>query len=186
MAKDHPDRMSDISFQMMTALFAILDFFFPRVEQRIAQFSIGEGMTVVDYGCGPGRYTTRFARLVGDQGTVFAVDIQELALEKVRRKAQNEGLDNVVTVLAQGYRTEIPKDTADMVFALDMFFGVTDPSALLAELHRISKPDGVLIIGNEHQGREKALQKIQRSGKWQVQEQNDDHIRCLPVGKNDE
>lgn len=185
MTKDHPDRMSDLAFQLMSASFAVLDFFFPRVERRVARFEITQGMTVVDYGCGPGRYTIRFAKLVGDGGKVYAVDIQELALEKVRRRAQSEGLDNIVPVLADGYRTEIPKDAADMVFALDMFFGVADPSALLIELHRIVKPDGILVISDEHQSRKKALAKIERSGKWQVVEQNDDHIRCAPIGEND-
>jgi len=42
-----------------------------------------KGMTVVDYGCGPGRYSIKFAEIVGNQGLVYAVDIHELAIEKL-------------------------------------------------------------------------------------------------------
>ena len=61
-------KMSDASFRLMILLFGILDFFYPYIDTRIQHFNIQEGMTVVDYGCGPGRYTTRFSRIVGKGG----------------------------------------------------------------------------------------------------------------------
>ena len=44
-------------------------------------------MTVVDYACGPGHYTIPVAELVGPQDIIFAVDIQPLAMETIKRKA---------------------------------------------------------------------------------------------------
>ena len=64
---------------------AVKDRLLPVVDKRIEGFQVQPGMTLIDYGCGPGRYTIRFARLVGDQGKVYAVDVQALALEYVRR-----------------------------------------------------------------------------------------------------
>jgi len=78
--------MSDFSFRGMEFLFRVIDFVHPYVDKRVRSFAIRPGMTVVDYGCGPGRYTTRFAHLVGEKGRVFAVDIHELAIEAVKKR----------------------------------------------------------------------------------------------------
>jgi ubiquinone/menaquinone biosynthesis C-methylase UbiE len=91
MVIDDRDRMSDFAFKMMSVIMSLKDWLFPGLDQRIAGFGIREGMTVVDYGCGPGRYTTRSARLVGERGKVYAVDVQELALETVKQKIKTQG-----------------------------------------------------------------------------------------------
>jgi ubiquinone/menaquinone biosynthesis C-methylase UbiE len=174
------DRMPNFAFRAMSAVFALLDRFFPRVDRRLAGFDIREGMTVVDYGCGPGRYAIRFARRVGESGKVYAVDVQELALQVVERRARAENLGNITPVLADGYRTSIPDHAADRVFALDMFFMVKDPVALLAEIHRITRRDGVLILDDGHQSRQATINKVSRSGKWTIQDQSRYHLRLTP------
>ena len=84
--KRKTERMSDSGFRMMTLLFKIIDFIYPYIKKRIKKFGITEGMTVVDYGCGPGRYTTKFADIAGEKGKVYALDIHELAIEAVKGK----------------------------------------------------------------------------------------------------
>jgi len=115
----------------MEFLFRIIDFVYPYIDKRVQNFGIQPGMTVVDYGCGPGRYATRFAHLVGDNGRVFAVDIHELAIEGVKKRIQKQGLKTITPILAKGYDSGIPDGTADIVCAIDMFFKITDPSAFL-------------------------------------------------------
>jgi ubiquinone/menaquinone biosynthesis C-methylase UbiE len=181
MTNDDPDRMPDFAFQAMAAVMAVQDRLFPRIDRRIEGFHIEKGMTVVDYGCGPGRYTVRFAQRVGDTGQVYAVDVQELALEYVKRRMQDQGLTNVVLVLARGYRADIPDHVADMVFALDMIFGVQEPRTLLAELHRVCRPDGVLAVDDGHQPRQRTIEMIHGSGKWRIDRERRDHLRCVPV-----
>jgi len=87
------DRMSDRSYKFMVWLFKRIDFLMPGfIDKRVSKFGIREGMTLVDYGCGPGRYTMRFAKLVGEKGKVYAIDIHEIALEIVREKMVKLGL----------------------------------------------------------------------------------------------
>lgn len=68
MSKGNPDRMPDFAFRMMSAVMALKDRLFPGLDRRVAGFGIQQGMTVVDYGCGPGRYAIRFAKLVARKG----------------------------------------------------------------------------------------------------------------------
>jgi ubiquinone/menaquinone biosynthesis C-methylase UbiE len=153
-----------------------------RIERRVFTFGIQPGMTVVDYGCGPGRTTVPFARHTGPRGKVYSVDVQELALDRVRSKIKEQDLQNIIPVLARGYRTDIPDHCTDMVCALDMFFGVKDPVALLVDIHRILKPGGVLILDDGYQSRSKTLEKLNRSGRFELAVENKVHLRCTPIG----
>jgi ubiquinone/menaquinone biosynthesis C-methylase UbiE len=180
--KRETERMSDTSFRMMTLLFRLVDFFFfPYLKKRIRGFGIEEGMTVVDYGCGPARYTVRFAKLVGGKGKVYAVDIHELAMGAVRKKIEKENLQNIEPVLAEGYNSSLPDNVADVVCVIDTFFGIKDPVEFLKELKRITKSDGLLVIDPGHQSQSVAKEKILASGCWGVVEESRDHMKCRPL-----
>ena len=178
--KRKPERMPDLHFKSMNILFHIVDFVYPYIDKRVQKFGIGPGMTVVDYGCGPGRYTTRFAKLVGQQGKVFAVDIHELAIESVKKKIVEYGLNNIVAVLAKGYDSSLPDNVADVVCAIDMFFIIKKPTEFLAELKRITKTDGFLVIDDGHQRRSVTKSSILASGHWDIVQETRDHLKCRP------
>ena len=174
------ERMPDVFFKLMNLLFHVIDFIYPYIDKRIERFGIQPGMTVVDYGCGPGRYTTRFAKLVGEKGKVFAVDIHELAIAAVKRKLDQYGLKNVVPVLAAGYDSTLTDRIADIVCAIDMFHFIRNHTEFLAELKRITKEDGLLVIDDGHQKRGVTRANILESGHWDIFEQTRDHLKCRP------
>jgi len=174
------ERMTDLSFKLMNLLFHVIDFIYPYIDKRIKKFGIQPGMTIVDYGCGPGRYTTRFAKLVGEQGRVFAIDIHELAIEAAKKKIDEYGFKNVTPILAKGYDSTLPGHIADVVCAIDMFFIIKKPTVLLAELKRISKSEGVLVIDDGHQKRSVTKSNILQSRHWEIFEETRDHLKCKP------
>ena len=175
------ERMSGTSFKLMSLTFSVIDVLFPYIDKRVKSFDLQPGMTVVDYGCGPGRYTERFVKLVGGTGKVYAVDIHEMAIETIRRKADKYAWRNVVPLLVNGYNSGMPDHVADMVCALDMFFAIRQPTEFLAELRRIAKTDGVLIIDDGHQPRQATRQKILDSGLWKIVQETNDHLQCVPT-----
>jgi len=178
--KRKKERMSDWSFKFMNLLFHIIDFIYPYIDKRVKKFGLKPGMTVVDYGCGPGRYSTRFARLVGRHGKVFAVDIHELAVEGVKEKIDKYGLTNIEAVLASEYDSTLPDTIADVVCALDMFWIIKKPAEFLAELKRITKNSGYLVIDDGHQPRSVTKASILQSGHWDIVEETRDHLKCKP------
>jgi len=174
--------MSDKSFRMMSLFFKIVDFFFPYIKKRLKKFVIKDGMIVVDYGCGPGRYTLPIAEMVGIKGKVYAVDIHEMALKKVQEKIRKSGIKNIETSLAKEnndgeYNSGLPDNIADIVCAIDMFFIIKRPQEFLSEIQRILKPDGILIIDDGHQSRKETKQKIDRSGIFSIIEETKDHLK---------
>jgi ubiquinone/menaquinone biosynthesis C-methylase UbiE len=179
------DRIPDIAFKLMSWMFIIRDRFMSPWS-ILDEFAIERGQTVVDYGCGPGSYLKRVSELVGPEGRVLAVDIHDLAIKAVKRRIDKEQLSNVIAVRADGGNSALPDETADVVYALDMFHMVREPEVFLRELNRLCKDKGLLYIDNGHQSRETARSKIRSSGAWEIVEETRRYLKCSPTKESAE
>jgi ubiquinone/menaquinone biosynthesis C-methylase UbiE len=104
------------------------------------------GMTVVDFGCGMGFTAIEMATLVGEEGRVVAIDLQQQMLDILMKRAAKAGVDE---------RIEIQKCEADSIgeidavdFALAFYSAheVPDVRRLLAEIHECLKPEARFLI----------------------------------------
>jgi len=165
----------------MTWMYRLVDIF-SGPDKKLARLPLRKGMTVVDYACGPGRYTEPVARFVGPEGKVYAVDIQPLALNMVRGRASRAALANIETVLVQACDTGIPSGCADLVLLLDAFHGIGDRIALLREVRRIIKPDGRFLMEPGHMDGTRALAIVTETGLFQHLKtiKKDMHFAPLP------
>ncbi len=179
MCGNEMDRMPNWAFKMMAFMFNATDLL-KSPNRRLDAFGIQKGQTVVDWGCGTGRYLKQASELVGDKGTVYAVDIHQLAIEAAANIASKYNLQNVHPVLTDGKSVNIPPQKADLVYALDMFHMVKDTKAFLTELCRITKPDGVLILEDGHQPRALAKEKVNNSGCWEIISETKAYMKCRP------
>lgn len=174
------DRMPRVAFRMMKWTFDIRDRFVS-VGSLLDQFGIEKGQIVVDYGCGPGSYLRHASELVGPEGRVLAVDIHELAIEAVKKRIVKEGWTNVSALITDGRKIPLPDNTANVIYALDMFHMVSKPDVFLGELKRICKENGFLFIDNGHQSRQEARAKIDSSRVWQIVEEKKRYMKCRPI-----
>jgi len=172
--------MPDFAFSMMKVLFKVFYFFKPAVKY-LKKFGIKPGSTVIDYGCGPGACIKAASDLVGERGIVYAADVHEMAIASVEKLIKRLNLLNVKTILTDGKSSPIPNDTADLIYALDMFHMVKETNIFLKELCRITKKDGILIIEDGHQPRSVSREKIQRSDAWKIIEENKKYLKCSPI-----
>ncbi|MGY9106277.1 MAG: methyltransferase domain-containing protein, partial [Alphaproteobacteria bacterium] len=67
----------------------------------IATIGLEPGQTVADIGAGTGIYTRLFAREVGPEGEVLAVDIAPRFLTYVENWAEEEGFEQITTILGE-------------------------------------------------------------------------------------
>jgi len=139
-------------------------------QRRLKDIPLKEGMAVVDYGCGPGRYTLPIAKLVGPKGKVFAVDIQPLAISMVKRQASRESLANIEPILVDSYNTGIQGSSIDLVLLVDTFHQIKDYDALFREIHRILKRGGILFMDPGHMRMSKAKKIVKSSGLFTIME----------------
>lgn len=139
----------------------------------IERAGVIEGMRVLDAGCGPGRLTIPLARRVGSGGQVVALDVQEGMLKRVRRRARDQGLDNIQTLAAaleaDGQAAELRAGDFDRALLVTVLGEVPDPESVMRALYFALKPGGVLsvtekIIDPDYQPRTRVRTLGQRVG----------------------
>ena len=113
------------------------------IQPILERAGIRRGMSILDFGCGPGRYTLPAARLAGAEGAVYAVDVQPLALKMVERKARRERMSNVRTILTD-CETGLPSGSIDVVLLINALHDAEERGAVLKELRRVLKRDGTV------------------------------------------
>ncbi len=114
--------------------------------RRLVEPYVREGMTALDFGCGPGFFTLELARLVGASGRVIAADLQPGMLERIRVRTQGTELEPRIT-LHQCEPTRIGLSTpVDFALAFYVLHELPDPAAFLSELRQVLSARGQLLI----------------------------------------
>jgi ubiquinone/menaquinone biosynthesis C-methylase UbiE len=111
----------------------------------LSVIGLGPGQVFVDLGCGEGFFAVPAAKLVGEQGTVYAVDINAEAIERLLETAAKEHLDNLVAQSGEGEDTVFCEACADIVFFGIDLHDFRDPASVLRNARRMIKPGGKLI-----------------------------------------
>ncbi len=107
---------------------------------------VKEGFTVIDIGPGMGYFTIPLLRLVGKDGRVIAVDIQEKMLAVLRRRAIKAGVDaNLITHLSKPNDFGLKKK-ADFIVAFWMLHEVTDQIRFLKDVKKLMKRTACVLI----------------------------------------
>ncbi len=156
------DRKRKLAFELTCLWFALRDRFVPPSEV-LCEAPIGRGSRVLDYGCGPGSYSLAAAQLVGSEGHVYAVDVDPLAVGRVRRAVAARGIRNVTPILT-GCRTGLESDSVDVALLYDTFHDLAEPEAVLGELWRVLKPGGALCFSDHHLQEDETLRRLTDGG----------------------
>ena len=92
----------------------------PVLKEKITDLELESGQTIIDYGCGPGRYISVVSGLIGLQGKLYAADIQLQAISEVRELCKKNNLENVEAVLVNNYSCPVKDNSADIIFLLQI------------------------------------------------------------------
>jgi ubiquinone/menaquinone biosynthesis C-methylase UbiE len=123
-----------------------------------------EGQKVLEVGCGPGFFTIPAAKIVGDEGHVYAIDIHPRAIARVNQKIEKKALKNITTMCINASNTELPGGSVDLAFLFGLRYVAGGLENVISELHRVLKPGGILSF-EKTKGSEAALiEDLERKG----------------------
>jgi len=109
----------------------------------VTEAALPPGATVLDLGCGTGRALPALRAAVGPAGTVIGADITEQMLAAAI--AHDRGR-HATLVLADARHLPLAAASVDAIFAAGLVQHLPDPSAGLAELARVTRPGGRLVL----------------------------------------
>ncbi len=157
----------------------------------IEALKVRPGMEIVELGCGSGFYTVAVAKAIKPAGLVFAVDIQQGMLDKLKDRMEHEGVENIIPVLADA-EGHIPLDDgiADAVFSVSVLPEIPDPVKALLQVKRILKEGGIfvdseLILDPDYPLRGTVVKWGKQAG-FSLKEQIGSHFRYALVFTKDE
>ena len=115
--------------------------------QKICTPYIKPGDTVVDVGCGPGFFSVPMANLVGIEGRVIAVDLQQGMLDLARIYAEEKGVvERIQFHLCQKDSLNLKNVEADFVLLFYVLHEIPDQESVFTQLKELVKPGGKIFL----------------------------------------
>ncbi|MFJ9539256.1 methyltransferase domain-containing protein [Streptomyces sp. NPDC101225] len=111
-------------------------------QQMIDLLDIAHGQTVLDAGCGPGTDLPALAEQVGKDGRVIGIDRDPAMLAKARERTS--GLPAVEIREGDVHALPVAAESVDRAKIDRVLMHVADPAEVLAQLHRVTRPGGVV------------------------------------------
>lgn len=112
----------------------------------LRQLARRPGMSVVDVGCGSGRFTIPMAQQVGSTGGVLGIDIKAGRLQRAEQRMQAAGIKNVRFELAGAGEGKLNHERFDRAVLFAVLGEMSNREAALAEIFQALKPGGILSV----------------------------------------
>lgn len=117
-----------------------------RCSLMLASLGLKPGMRVCDMGCGNGFYSIQMAKIVGEKGHVYAVDIQPEMLKMLNERADKAGVANISPILGTFVDPRLPKEEIDLVLLVDVYHEFSNPEEMLARMRESLAPEGAIVL----------------------------------------
>jgi SAM-dependent methyltransferase len=115
-------------------------------EKILDVIQLRPGMIAGEAGASYGYFTFKMGKRVGNNGIVYANDIDPAALKLVEERCNAERITNIRTVLGAEADPLFPNKDLDMVVVFDCLFEFSQPAQWMQNSRNYLKPGGRLVI----------------------------------------
>jgi ubiquinone/menaquinone biosynthesis C-methylase UbiE len=117
-----------------------------KIDEVVAAMRLQPGQTVADIGAGTGLLSVPVAKAVGPRGRVFAVEIDAGFFPTIKKRADDNGVANIQTVLGSFTDPKLPVTSVDLAFFHDVLHHVENRGEYLKALARYVSPRGRIFV----------------------------------------
>ena len=161
--------MHEFNFIIISVILKLRDIFYPP-KYILRDIQINPGDIILDYGCGPGSYSTAIAEQLEGTGRVYALDIHPLAIKNINNNAKKKNLHNVETILSD-CETGLPSNSVDVILLYYIFNDLKNSKRVMQELYRVLKPGGILSLSEFNM--KKISSNFEKNNLFRLQEKNE-------------
>ena len=84
--------------------------------------------------------------MVGKDGLVVGVDVQQEMLGFLRGRAEKQGIENIIPILGSYHNPRLPPKAIDLVLMVDVYHEFSHPEQMLAAIRKSLKPGGLAVL----------------------------------------
>lgn len=117
-----------------------------KIDETIAKLKIKPGDIIADIGAGSGVFCSPLAKAASPSGKVYAVDIEQGLIDHIARRAKEQHVANIQTVLGKFADPNLPGADVDLAFINDVLHHIEDRAGYLKNLARYLKPAGRIAV----------------------------------------
>jgi ubiquinone/menaquinone biosynthesis C-methylase UbiE len=114
-------------------------------EAILASIGLKAGLTFMDIGCGGGFFALPAARIVGESGKVYGIDINAESISELKELASREGLNNLELTVGRAEDVVLCESCADIIFFGIVLHDFEDPAKVLQNAKKMLNPAGRLV-----------------------------------------
>jgi len=120
--------------------------FIQKPETVAERMKLESGMTVLEIGPGKGSYTKAIAKSILPDGKVYAIDIQESIINRLKKRIEKDNIENIIPKIDNVYNLSFEDSSIDRVIMIACLPEIPEPIRALKEIKRILKPNGLLSL----------------------------------------
>lgn len=126
-------------------------------ETVIPAIGVNEGMVIGEIGAGRGRYTVILADAVGEEGHIYANDIDRNDLDYLELRCKRDDIPNISIFLGEENDPLLPVNELDMIFMVNVYHHLNHPVRIMQNAMPSLKDGGTLVIMEGLPGRQGSL-----------------------------
>lgn len=115
--------------------------------QEFQLMNLRSNMKVLDAGCGSGAITRMMAKAVYPE-TVVGMDIDPVFIEKARKAAESEAIENIRFDLGNIDKMDYEDNSFDIFYCRLVLMHVNDPVRSVSEMKRVTKKGGYVAASS--------------------------------------
>jgi len=117
----------------------------------LKRIGIKPGQTILDFGARVGHYAIPAAKIVGDDGLIYALDKDKTALEELQGKVTRQGLENITLIETDGtLEIDLHDNSVDVVLAYDVLHLVGNRKKLYKQVYQVLRQGGLFSVYPKH------------------------------------
>lgn len=140
----------------------------------LKKIGLKSGQTVLDFGCRVGHYTIPAAKVVGNEGIVYAVDKEQRALNELQQKANHLNLKNIRAIKTSGQvQIDLENDSIDVVLFYDVlhYHEKEKREKLYRQAYRVLKQDGLFSVYPKHTSEDNPIMEFQNLSLGEIKQE---------------